>query len=115
MAVCYAHGWIVADVNKCTLLHSERRTRVDQRQHAIIAEWGPSSDIDSVYITTGPLSPPFIDRSMEWRRRLEWVVQRQGKDIEHLMWMIALQSHRLVCLKLSNVTVISRGRLKTRE
>jgi len=100
MAVCYAHGWIVADVNKCTLLHSERRTRVDQRQHAIIAEWGPSSD---------------IDRSMEWRRRLEWVVQRQGKDIEHLMWMIALHSHRLVCLKLSNVTVISRGRLKTRE
>jgi len=36
----------------------------------------------------------FIDRAIgQWRRRLEWVVPQQGRNIEHLM------------LKLQDVTV----------
>jgi len=50
-----------------------RFTTINQLKQAIVTEWGK-------------LLQRFIDRAIgQWRRRLEWVVPQQGKQIEHLM------------------------------
>jgi len=46
---------------------------INQLKQAIATEWGK-------------LLERFIDRAIgQWRHQLEWVVQQQGKQIEHLM------------------------------
>jgi len=48
-------------------------TTINQLKQAIVTEWGK-------------LLEHLIDRAIgQWRRRLEWVVPQQGKQIEHLM------------------------------
>jgi len=50
-----------------------RFTTINQLKQSIVIEWGK-------------LSQRFIDRAIvQWRRRLESVVQQQGGHIEHLM------------------------------
>jgi len=45
-----------------------------------------STIYDNQPAEAGKLLERFIDRAIgQWRRRLEWVVPQQGKQIEHLM------------------------------
>ena len=56
-----------------TVYQCRRFTTVNQLKQAIVNEWGK-------------LSQRFIDRAIgHWRRRLECVVQQQGKHVEHLL------------------------------
>ena len=57
----------------CAVYQRRRFTTINQLNQAIFIEWGK-------------LLERFIDRAIgQWRRRLEWVVPQQGKQIEHLM------------------------------
>jgi len=56
------------------MVYQRRRfTTINQLKQAIVTEWGK-------------LLERLIDCAIgQWRRRLEWVVQQQGEQIEHLM------------------------------
>jgi len=56
------------------MVYQRRRfTTINQLKQANVTEWGK-------------LLECFIDRAIvQWRRRLEWVVQQQGEKNEHLM------------------------------
>ena len=56
-----------------TVYQRRRFTTINQLKQAIFSEWDK-------------ILQHFIDRAVnQWRRRLEWMVPQQGKQIEHLM------------------------------
>jgi len=56
------------------MVYQRRRFKtINQLKQAIVTEWDK-------------LLERFIDRAIgQWRRQLEWVVQQQGEQTEHLM------------------------------